>query len=404
MRVNAAVSSASHEALRDHGPRASHDDRFAGRLGTLGSVGRRPHLFVVMDPSARQGERLTMREVWLVLGNVLALVVGLVALWSMREMIAWVLVALLFALGAQPAVQALVHLGWRRGWAVAVVFSGLVALIVALVSTLVPMLFEQARELSERVPDLLMRVSESTLIQWAERELELLARLEIELREQLAHVAKPALTAAASVLRAIAAAIAILVLAIFMLLFGGEVVDKTLAWVSPTRRALWYALARRARLVVGGYVLGTFLVALVGGTVMGVTLAAIGVPYFVPLALMMVVLGIIPYLGGIIGALLIAGITFASAGLEAMLVVGGIYVVYQQVENNLILPLIQRRTIRMNPLLIALALLGGMGIAGLIGALLALPIAGLIQVLLQEALVRRQARWGEAKNIGNLTP
>jgi predicted PurR-regulated permease PerM len=124
-----------------------------------------------------------------------------------------------------------------------------------------------------------------------------------------------------------------------------------------------------------------------------VTLFALGVPYFLPLGLAMAVLGLIPFIGAALGGLLVVGTTFASAGTRAGFITLAVFLVYQQVENHLLQPFIQRKTLRMNPLLIAMAMLVGTAFAGILGALLALPVAGAVQVIAQDRLTRRQEQW-----------
>jgi putative heme transporter len=84
---------------------------------------------------------------------------------------------------------------------------------------------------------------------------------------------------------------------------------------------------------------------------------------------------------------------YASGGMRVGLIALGVFFVYQQVENHLLQPIIQRHTLRMNPLLIALSMLVGTAFAGVLGALLALPVAGAVQVVAQDRLARRQERW-----------
>src|SRR5690606_10871698 len=129
--------------------------------------------------------------------------------------------------------------------------------------------------------------------------------------------------------------------------------------------------------------------------VMGTTVAALGVPYYLPLGLAMIFLGIIPYVGSAIASVLLIGVTFASQGWKEAAICSAVYVVYQQIENEVLHPVVQRRTIKMNALLIALVMLIGTAAAGVVGALLALPVAGAIQIALGDALAQRRARWGE---------
>jgi putative heme transporter len=332
------------------------------------------------------------RDVWVVLGNALLLIVAVVLAWRLRTLITWILVAILLALAAYPPMAWLTRRGLRRGWAVLIVFTVALGLVVGLVASVVPVVMAQGRQLAEQGPELLERIKQAAPVRWLEDEVGGIARLQTALRDQ---VSEPqiAFQAASSVLRALAGVVTIAVLAVFFLLFGHDVFERSLAWIEPGQRERWRATAERIREVVGRYVLGVLIVAGISGLVMGVTTFALGVPYFLALALVTAVLGIVPYLGTLIAAVLIVGVTFASVGTQAGLIALGVYIVYQQVENNVLQPLVQRRTIHMNPLLIALALFAGTALAGIVGALLALPLAGALQILLADLLARRQARW-----------
>jgi predicted PurR-regulated permease PerM len=145
-------------------------------------------------------------------------------------------------------------------------------------------------------------------------------------------------------------------------------------------------VTERIQRKVGGYVAGTLLVALIGGVATAVVLVILGVPYFLPLSLAMTLLGIVPYAGPAIGGVLVVSTTFAAAGRTAGVVMLIFFLAYQAAENNLLQPLVQRRTIRMNPLIILSVMLVGTSLAGVVGALLALPLAGAVQVVLREVL------------------
>ena len=110
----------------------------------------------------------------------------------------------------------------------------------------------------------------------------------------------------------------------------------------------------------------------------------------------MAVLGILPYIGSILGGVLVVSATFLTSGLKAGVIALAIFLVYQQVENHVLQPVVQRKTIKMSPLVIAVVMLIGTALWGLNGALLSLPIAGAIQVLLEDRLARRQAAWKTA--------
>lgn len=362
----------------------------AAQEGEIGGAPARHIACVIFTMSPDAPRTPSSRAVWIVLINTSALALTLALLWSLRTIVSWVLVALLIALALHPAVAWLVRRRLRKGWAVALVCLSVVGVVAATVATVVPMVAEQGRELAARAPELVERIEESGPVRWADRHFGIVKSARSTMNELPADAARHALAFAGGLVGGLAAAVTIAVLSVFMLLFGGDVIAKSLLWVAPDRRQRYERLLVRMRRVVGGYVAGTLIVAAVGGVVMGTTLALVGVPYFLPLGLTMMVLGVIPFLGSAIAAVLLIGMAFASSGMVGGLVTGAVYLVYQQVENELLQPLVQRRTLRMNPLIITLALLAGTGLAGILGALLALPIAGAIQVVLQDVLQRRQ--------------
>lgn len=336
--------------------------------------------------------RVRAADVWVVLVQVLAMALLVLAAWKLRTVLAWIVLGLFVALAFEPPVRALVKRGWKRGLAVAAVFVVALGLLAALIALFVPMLRAQGSDLIERGPELFARIQELPPLRWADEQFQLFDRLRDGAGDQAANVAEPALAIAGGVVHAVVGAITVLALAIFFLLFGEGVFDAALRWLSFESRARAKELSQRMSKVVSGYVAGTALVASIGGVVMGTTLAIQGVPYFAPLGLLMIVLGIVPILGTTIAAVVIVGVTFATSGSTAALVTLAVYLVYQQVENHLLQPLVQTRTLKMDPLVVLLALLVGTGLFGVIGSLLALPVAGALQVLLADVQQRRAAR------------
>lgn len=341
------------------------------------------------------GSQVTPRTVWTVAFHVL-LVVGV--LWLVGQLwtvLTWVLLGAFLALAARPVVQWMERHKVRRGVAVLLVGLGVLALGALGVMTVVPMLVEQVQALVQAVPGFIDRLQHLGWVERLDERYDLVAQLSAELRQRLPGVAVPVLGLVRDMLWRVVGTVTVVVLAVFFLLFGGELFNKALLWVRPSEREHWRELALRMHRGVGGYVAGVFIIASIGGVVTGVTLALLGVPYFLPLALLMALLGLIPFLGAWLGGILVVGTTFASAGARPGLIALAVYFLYQQVENHLLQPLIQRHTLKMNPLLIALVMLGSTGLAGIVGALLALPVAGAVQVFLQDRLARRQAQWGE---------
>jgi predicted PurR-regulated permease PerM len=336
--------------------------------------------------------------VWTVALNVLALVAVLWMLATAWTVLTWVMVALFLALAANPLVSRMERRGTRRGVAVLVVFLLGLGLLSMLVMTLVPMLIEQGHALVRAAPDYLDKLQHLPWVQRLDERYDLIDRVNGELRRRIAMAPGPMLGMVTDLLQRLAAALTITVLTAFFLLFGKDLFDKSLLWVEPSRREHWRALGLQMHRTVGSYVAGAFLISFIGGVVTAVSMLLLGVPYFLPLGLTMALLGLIPFVGSFLGAILVSVTTFASAGTKAGFIALGLFLLYQQLEGHLLQPLIQRRTLKMNPLLIALVMLVGTSLAGLIGALLALPIAGAVQILLQDRLARLHQQWRTGKN------
>lgn len=335
------------------------------------------------------------RTVWTVGLHALALLALVLTVRASRTVLSWVLIALFFALALWPAVAWLQRKGMKKGLAVALVSLGTLAVVAGMVTSLVPMLVEQGRALVQAGPELVGRVRDHAWVQWADGRFGLLGRVQAAASEVAQGAAGRAVGVATGLLGGLVALITIGVLTLFMLLVGGDVYRAGLAWLRPERRAHVHGLLVRMRGVVGRYVLGTLVIAVVAGVVTSVALALLGVPYWLALGVAMVLTSLLPYIGSILGGVLVVGTTFATAGTRAGVICAVIFLAYQQLEGNVLQPLVQRRTMNMNPLLTALAMLVGTSLAGFLGTLLAVPVAGAVQVVLQDALARRQARWGE---------
>jgi predicted PurR-regulated permease PerM len=354
------------------------------------------------EPSAQRKSQVAPITIWTIAINLLAIAGVLLVVYRTRHVGWWILIAAFAALAIDPVVSWLVRRGLRRGLAVlAVVVVGLV-LAALVLATLVPVLVEQGRQLIVSAPDLLERLRASEFFQWADARFDVIDRAKQLVGSQAAGAAAPMFAFVQDVFTAVIGAVTVIALTVFMLLFGSRLLDGALQWVAPTERPRYVDLGEQIRRSVGGYVGGAVIIALVGGIVTAVATALLGVPYFLPLGLTMAALGILPYIGSVVGGILVVGVTFLTSGLKAGVIALAIFLVYQQVENHILQPVVQRKTIKMSPLVIVVVMLVGTALWGLMGALLSLPIAGAIQVLLEDRLARRQARWQSTKPPGPL--
>ncbi|MBJ6759700.1 AI-2E family transporter [Myxococcaceae bacterium JPH2] len=333
------------------------------------------------------------RTVWAVGAQVVLLVMVGTALRHLGPVLTVLSLALLLALAMDPLVRLLSRWGVRRGPGVALVALLLLALTGLLVFTLVPMLVNQLQNLVRALPSF---VAELSRIEWIHR---LDERYGVLTRPQEAfdvapgELAKPLVDVLSSTLALVGAGITMLALAVFGLLFGEDLYATMLGWVRPRRRVQVRRVVGRMREAVGNYLAGTLLVSTFGGTMTALVSLVLGVPYFLPLGLMTAVLGVIPYIGSVISAILVSLTTLATVGLRRAFIALALFMLYQQLESHLLGPLVQRRAVKMNPLLISVVVLVGAGMAGLLGAVIAVPVAAATQVVLQEVHRARRRKW-----------
>lgn len=350
-----------------------------------------------MDDARRS--QVSARTVWTVGLNALALLLLAWVLIRLRAVFVLLAVVLLVALALDPLVRWFERRGLPRGWSVLVTFLGPFGLVALMGASLVPLVVQQARSLIVAAPNLVAQVRAWQWTRWVEQRFD----LEQKVQDTLAHV--PDLVAASlpgvvsTTVNGVFALITVLTLSLFALLFGRALYAQALGWVRPSRRPDIRRLVANMHKAVSGYLAGTFLTVTMGGMVTALGTFLLGVPYFLALGSLYLVLGLVPYIGSFVMALLVSFTTLATVGLKRAVIALVLFLIYQQVEGNLIQPLVQRHSIRMNPLLISVVIIMGATLMGLVGAVIALPVAAAIQEYLRELQEEQRLRWGnEAEN------
>lgn len=327
--------------------------------------------------------------VWIsiTIGALLALALVYLAL----DAITWILLAALFAIALNPAVEALVSRGVGRGRAAGLVFVVALVLLGGLGLLVVPPLVTATTDFVEALPRYLRELdAERGPLAFLERHFHLGERL-VDVYESggiagLFGLERPGVDFARTAASAVLALIAVPFLTFFMLLDGRRWVAGFLDAVPPRSRQQWERVFDGIYRTVGGYVTGNLLISVIAGTVAGVTLFALGVPYALPLAVLVAILDLVPLVGATV-AVVACGLAALSQGVLETVIVVAVLLVYQQVENHVLLPVVYGRTVQMSPLAVLVAILIGAELAGVVGALAAIPVAGSIAVVMRE-LVR----------------
>jgi len=205
-------------------------------------------------------------------------------------------------------------------------------------------------------------------------------------------LSKPALSLGKGAVSLLINLFTIFILVLLMLLEAPKLRRGILRFTSPERRATVTRIAGEVSRSVSGYMLGNFTTSVIAGTVVFVTLALLGVPFAVLWALWVALVDFLPMIGGALAGIPTVLFAAVDKGLTAGIVTLVVFLVYTQVENHILNPIVMSRTVRINPLLVLMAILVGANVGyiiggffgGFVGTLLAIPTAGSIQVLVRE--------------------
>ena len=205
-------------------------------------------------------------------------------------------------------------------------------------------------------------------------------------------LSKPALTIGAGALSLLIELATIFILVLLLLLEGPKMRRWIIGQMTPARAATTTRISAEVNRAVAGYMLGNFLTSLIAGIVVFVTLMTLGVPYPQLWGLWVALVDFLPMIGGALAGIPTVLFAFTDS-VTAGIVTGIVFLVYTQVENHILNPVIMSKTVRISPLLVLIAVLVGASLGSLVGglfggfvaALLAIPLAGALQVLVREA-------------------
>lgn len=340
---------------------------------------------------SRKGSVVVATRSWAALVAVALGGVLIVAfLYAIRGILAQLLAAAVLAISLEPLVSALERRRLARPAAVTLTFVGFLLATAAFVYAILPPVMEGLPRLAREVPELvesLGRVVPAVGEQPSQGSAGLRAWWDAN---GASLIGEPTLRLAKGFLATGSAAVTVVFLALFLLLSGPEWFTGLLEVVPMSNRALWRRLGDGVTKAVGGYVLGNVLISVIAGTVATVVLLATHVPYALPLGLVVAVFDLIPMVGATL-ALVIVALVALTQGVGTCAIVVGALVIYQLVENSILTQAVYHGTVKLSLVTIAVSLAIGAELGGVAGALMAIPIAGAIKVVLEEVLAWRRA-------------
>jgi predicted PurR-regulated permease PerM len=336
--------------------------------------------------AAALSARAIVRIVLIIVGVVLCLYL----LYLLRRPLTWILISVFLAVALAPPVNLLSRY-MKRGLAIMAVYLAILGTVVLLGLLLIPPIVSEINDLADNAPSYATDVRDYVEKNDTLRKLEKDYDITQKLQDEAAKLPSKA-GGAATVLRDIGfglvnslfALVTILVLTAFILANGRRWVDGALT-LAPEARAIRIrrALDDMAG-AVAGYVIGALTISLIDGIASFIVLTILDVPFAAPLAVMMGLMSLVPLVGATIGAVLV-GIVTVFSDFPTVTIVWVIYaIVYQQFENNVIQPQVQKRTVRVHPFVVLVSVLFGATLLGVLGALIAIPVAASIDIGLKE--------------------
>lgn len=358
-----------------------------------------------MPPDAAASERpVPWRTIFAVIGSVVVTIALYKVVLQVSRVLIWMIIAAFFAVVLSPPIDFLERrCRVRRGIATLVVFFVGFGALSALIYSFVTPIVDQSQEFVDNFPRYLEDakagrgplggvVKRYNLDERLENRQEDIDRALTALRENSVSILQ-------GVGNAVAATLTIVVLTILMLLSGPKMLQGGLGALSPPTRQRVRLVAADAAKAVTGYVAGNLLISVIAGAASFTFLFFAGIPFRGVLALWVAFADLIPLVGATLGAIPAVAVAFLhSTGAGIATVV--FFILYQQFENHVLQVTIMSRTVRLNPLVVLASVLIGVELSGLLGALLAIPAAGMVKVIVRDLYDTRKGQLKEVPTVG----
>jgi predicted PurR-regulated permease PerM len=312
---------------------------------------------------------------------------ALYLLYRIRTVVGLVFISLFIAVALGRAVDRFERLGLKRWLAILATYLTMLLAVFGVGLLIVPPIVTQTNKFIRNVPHYVDDLQKNKTIRDYDRKYHIFQKLKegaAKLPSKIGDAVGALRSVTVGVFSALVQLITVLVMAFFMLLDGRRIVGWVFAELGPERGPRARRIADDIYRSVGGYVVGNLLISLIAGVGTWAVLAILGVPFAVPLGVVMAFFDLIPLVGATIAGILI-GIVAAIHNFPGDAIVWVVYlIVYQQIENNVIQPAVYRRTVQLHPLLVIVAVLIGASLLGILGALVAIPVAGAVQIFARD--------------------
>jgi predicted PurR-regulated permease PerM len=340
---------------------------------------------------------LRPRTILRVLGILLLVAIVLEVIWIARHVISWMVISLFLALALDPLV-ALFQRRLKLGRAAAIGIAYLIVLIVivGIGASFIPKLVDEVNGFVDALPGYVHDLTHGRgRLGFLETKYHVVEKVREQVNKggasRLLGLSGAAVSVTKSIISTIAAVVTIVFLTFFLLLEGRDWMERIYGLLPEHQQPRWRRVGHDIYRTVGGYVTGNIVISILAGASITIVLLIVGVPYAVALGLLVAFLDLIPLAGATLAGIVVVVVAFLHS-VTAGIVVAVFFVIYQQVENHVLQPVIYGRTVQLSPLAVLVSVLVGAELAGILGALAAIPVAGAIQVILRDQLAHRRGR------------
>ncbi len=314
--------------------------------------------------------------------------------WQVRDVLQLLLIAVFLSVALNPAVTWFEARGLGRGPAVAVVFALTLMLVGGILTVVFTPLYEEVRRFADDVPGYIDDLRRSRLLRDLDQDYDVLARLQEQaesLPSQLPGTATAFFGLAGAIFSAVFRTLTVIFLTLFLLLELPSIGRSLLTLLTPVTAMRVRTTTIDVNGTVARYVAGAVVIATIAGSTTFLSATLLDVPFPIVMAILVALFDLIPLIGATIGGALVVGVAF-TAGIGPGIAMALIQLTYQQVENNVLQPYVMRRSVNVSGFTVLLAVLVGSSLLGVLGALLAIPVAGSVQIALREVIAARRAQ------------
>jgi predicted PurR-regulated permease PerM len=355
--------------------------------------------------STGRNAAVPVRTIATAIGMLLITALALYILFEVRRTLVWLVIAIFFSVALYPVVNWVQHKVTepRRALATFLVFLLVFGVVAGLITAFAVPLAREGTAFAGQLPDLIddARAGRGPVGDLLERTnaLEYVQNNQDKISGFVSGLTTPATGILAGLATGVAAAVTIFVLSFLMVLEGPKIVESGLNLLDPDRRERVRHVGHDCAKSITGYITGVLAIAAICGVSSYIVLKIAGVPFAGLIALFVALCDLIPLIGATLGAVVAVGFAFVESSTAGIIVLI-FFFVYQQLENHLLQPMIQSRTVKVNALTVIISILIGVELMGILGALLAIPVASMIQVIVRDVWDHRRGQLKTEPTVG----